>query len=96
MATMLAELNDGHTNLQSPARQSRRFYFGTARPFGAAIMVDAAGQIGQAAELERCAVLLAVDGKPIDAAMVGAPRRRGRSAGGRRDRAGQRRVTLTP
>jgi hypothetical protein len=73
MAAMLAELKDGHTNLQSPARQSGRFYFGTARPFGAAIMVDAAGQIGQAAGLERCAVLLAVDGKPIAAALADMP-----------------------
>jgi carboxyl-terminal processing protease len=69
MAHMLAELNDGHTGMLSPSRQSGRTYFGAARPFGDDILVDEVGSVAQAAGLERCAALLAVDDRPVAEAM---------------------------
>jgi len=73
MAQMLAELNDGHTGMLSPSRQSGRTYFGTARPFGANILVDEVDIVAQAAGLERCAVLIAVDDRPVEEALVAVP-----------------------
>lgn len=73
MAQMLAELNDGHTGILSPSRQSGWTPFGTARPFGADILVDEVGPVAQAAGLERCAVLLAVDDRPVEEALAALP-----------------------
>jgi carboxyl-terminal processing protease len=73
MAQMLAELNDGHTRMLSPSQQSGRSYFGTARPFGADILADEVGVVAQTAGLERCAVLLAVDDRPVEEALAVVP-----------------------
>jgi carboxyl-terminal processing protease len=73
MAQMLGELNDGHTGMLSPSVQSGRTYFGTARPFGANILVDEVNSVAQAAGLERCAVLIAVDDRPVEEALAVVP-----------------------
>ncbi len=73
MAHMLAELNDAHTGMLSPSRQSGRTYFGTARLFGTDILVDEVYPVAQAAGLERCAVLLAVADRPVAEALAAVP-----------------------
>ncbi|NCC30855.1 MAG: hypothetical protein EOM24_02390 [Chloroflexia bacterium] len=73
VAEMLAELQDGHTNLQSPARQHGRIFFGTARVMGTEVVVDQVSQAARQAGLAPCAVLVAIDGRPLDEALDAVP-----------------------
>jgi len=73
VASMLAELNDGHTGVVSPWPQSGRRYFGTgyliAEARRWAVLVDEVGVTARAAGLERGDEVLAVDGLLIDDAL---------------------------
>ncbi|MBN1262284.1 MAG: hypothetical protein JXB35_16515 [Anaerolineae bacterium] len=77
VASMLAELSDGHTGLLSPSVQpaassgepSGRRYFAICRDIGGAIVLDEVGATARAAGFERGDEVLAVDGRPIEAAL---------------------------
>jgi carboxyl-terminal processing protease len=69
IAYMLAELNDGHTGLLSPAVQSGRHYFATCRDVSGAIVLDQVGAMARDAGLERGNVVHEVDGLPIEEAL---------------------------
>lgn len=77
VASMLAELNDGHTGLVSPSMRAGRHYFATCRALGdetgGAIVVDEVGMTARASGVERGDVVLAVDGRPVESALAALP-----------------------
>ncbi|MBZ0288002.1 MAG: hypothetical protein K8I30_10335, partial [Anaerolineae bacterium] len=71
---MLAELNDGHTDIAQPFPASNG-RFGTLMPIGDLAVIDTLGTTGQAAGLARGDVVLAINGQEIDAAIAALPPR---------------------
>jgi carboxyl-terminal processing protease len=75
IADMLAEFGDAHTGVISPPAHTGRVYFGTCRMVEGKAVVDVVGETGLAAGLERGAIVLAVDGLPVEEAIAAFPPR---------------------
>jgi len=75
IANMLAEFQDAHTGVVSPPAYAGRLYFGTCRAVGKEIVAEQVGRTGRAAGLERGAIILAVDGLPVEEALAALPLR---------------------
>lgn len=73
VAEALAELDDGHTGLLSPAVSSGRRHFAICRDIEGAVVIDEIGATARAAGLERGDVVLALDGQPIETALETLP-----------------------
>ena len=75
ISDMLAEFQDAHTGVVSPPAYAGRLYFGTCRAVGKEIVAEQVGRTGRAAGLERGAIILAVDGLPVEEALAALPLR---------------------
>jgi carboxyl-terminal processing protease len=69
VAHMLAELNDGHTEVLTPSAQGGRRYFATCRDVNGIIVVNEVGTTARAAGLESNDVVIQVGELPIEEAL---------------------------